>query len=302
MNANHPQGDTFDMYVAVDWSGARGPRLHGLQVACAVPGDEPPILCPSPGGGAWTRSAFLGWLSGIARSGRRTLVGLDFAFALPRSDKGAYFPGLAGGPSSPRALWRLVDDICVADPELYAGRFVRHPQYGSHFQGGVQYRRHGARLRTTDRACGATGLGHPASVFNLVGPTQVALGSLAGMRLLHALSEGQPGIAVWPFDRIPDPTNGLVLVEIFPRAFIRSSGGGRTKVTDRDRLAATLERFGTSLSHGVELPVRSIADRADALVSVAALRRIARSGRVLRAVGAARAGRSGEGWIFGVAA
>ncbi len=54
----------FDLFVGVDWSGARGPRLPGLQVAVCRPGNAPPLLLDRP----WTGRGLLDWLASDART------------------------------------------------------------------------------------------------------------------------------------------------------------------------------------------------------------------------------------------
>ena len=52
------------------------------------------------------------------------LAGLDFSFSFPFVDVGTYFPGLAESPAAAPDLWRLVDDVCAGEANLYAGAFV----------------------------------------------------------------------------------------------------------------------------------------------------------------------------------
>lgn len=47
----------FDEFIGIDWSGAKGPTLPGIQIALAKPGEAAPILYhryrASGGRGRW---------------------------------------------------------------------------------------------------------------------------------------------------------------------------------------------------------------------------------------------------------
>ena len=110
----------FKHFVAIDWSGAAGERHKGIALALADAAGGPPVLV-DPGRG-WSREEVLALLrDGLPRD---TLAGLDLGISLPFADCGAYFPGLADGPEDARALWKLVDAVCIGDPHL-GGRELR---------------------------------------------------------------------------------------------------------------------------------------------------------------------------------
>ena len=287
----------FDQFVGVDWSGARGPRLPGLQVAVATSGTSPPRLTSNPDGGHWTRSAFAAWFPELASQGGRVLAGFDFAFSFPRADSGYFFPGVERPPKSAFALWRCVDRVCRGTAEFYAGPFVETAPYAAFFQGGRHYR---PRLRLTDERCRESGFGRPESIFRLVGPAQVAKGSLAGMRVLRHLRKTVKALAVWPFDAVPASSPAVVAVDMYPGAFVRMSGVTRGKVRDPRMLDAVLRCFGSGPASAGALEGGAVDDKADALISAAALRHLSRDGRVWRPPGLAAARRWNEGWIFGV--
>lgn len=289
----------FDWFVGVDWSGARGPRLPGLQVAMAKAGRSAPRLVPSPDGRLWTRSAFVDWFVETLSGNDRILVGFDFAFSFPRFDRREFFPNVPDAPSTAAGLWRCVDDACEATGDFYAGTFVEESRYACYFQGGVRYE---PRPRITDERCRRTGLGRPESVFKLVGPTQVAKGSLAGMRVLHHLRLEVPRLCVWPFDRLSRSRSAIVAVEVYPGAFVGMSSAAKGKVCDMHTLNRVLEFHGSaSLRKRVlEDRARDADDKADALIAAAALRRLSGDGTVWNPPGLSAARRWQEGWIFGV--
>lgn len=289
----------FDLYCAIDWSGAKGERHKGIQMALAEPGRGVPRLLDNPfhGSGRWSRTDVLRWLTETTASGRRVLAGFDFAFAYPYLDAGSYFPGLEGVPTRPAALWQRVEEVCRDDDDFYGGAF--------YLSGDLPYRdyfwahpwrgpRYAERKRRTELAAREVAPPHP--VFKCFGPANVGTGSLAGMRFLHALISGRAGQArVWP---IADPADAaLVVVEIYPRLYFRTAGANPTKFLRHEAVLRTLEQFGAD-DGVVEEP--STEDEADALVSAAALRSLAGRPAVWRPASASAEALAREGWIFGV--
>jgi len=292
----------FDLYVGVDWSGARGP---GLRVAVCPPGSWAPRFLANPDGGAWARSAFATWLAKLTRA-RRVLCGLDFAFSLPFADEGAYLPGLEPAPRGMARLWRLVDRVCAADHDFYAGRFVVDPPYGNYFRGPGRrrdacYDRWPGRLRLIDRVCGdSRRYGRPESVFKAVGAKQVALGSLAGMRVLHWLRGAAPRVGIWP-RQSPRAARSHV-IEIYPAAFLGQVGYRARKFRDLATLNDVIAAFQSRPVRDDSLDglARDVDDKTDALVAAAAIRALAGERDCWRPLGWMMAARRREGWIFGV--
>ena len=290
----------FDRFVGVDWSGARGPGLPGLQVAMATAGRCPPRLVPPPDGRKnWTRGVFTDWLVETLSGNDRVLVGLDFAFSFPRRDTDEFFPGVPDpdAPSTAFDLWRRVDKICEDTEDFYAGTFVEDERYAPYFQGGDQYEH---RLRMTDERCDQKGWGRPETVFKLVGPTQVGKGSLAGMRVLHHLRREVSRLCIWPFDRLPKSRSVAVVVEVYPGAFVRMSGAEAGKVRDMETLNRILEFYDSEPLRDDVLEGKADDNKADALIVAAALRRLSRKGKFWNPPGLRDARRWHEGWIFGV--
>ncbi len=285
----------FDLFVGVDWSGARGPRVNRLQVAVCEAGQSAPSLVANPAGGAWTRPDFGHWLR-VQATERRVLCGLDFSFCFPWEDRQAYFPGFADDPADHAGFWELVEALCVADDGLFGGGLAEVEPLHHHFRRGavtgVSYER---RLRVVESLGQARGLGAPESVFNLVGARQVGKSSLSGMRFLRLMRE-QDRVAVWPFDDIGDA--GLALVEAFPTAFVRMAGGGAGKVRDVARLNRVLEHFG---SRPVSYNYFDMTDdMTDALISASALSNLAPDPSLWNPPGLSDRVRRFEGWTFGI--
>lgn len=296
----------FRGFIGIDWSGARGPRQPGIQVAQARPGHGAPVtVCPADGR-HWGREAIHDWLLDRVAdpSGAPILVGIDFAFAHPFGDEGAYYPGLADSPPGPSALWARVESECADDAHLYGGAMFSAPGLADYY---LSPRNHGAplyesRRRVTELAARASARA-PSPTFKAIGADNVATGSMAGMRLIHALRAALgPRLAVWPFDEV---TKGgglgglaMVLVEIFPSYYFHRVGmnPARNAAADPAFMNAALAAYDSQGVGPDFVPRGADADEADAIISAAALRWFAgRADSWTRPPAAAF-----EGWIFGV--
>lgn len=286
----------FDKFIGMDWSGAKGTRLPGLQIAIAEPGADVPVLAQPPAGRWWDRVTVLAWLSKQMRDAR-VLAGFDFAFAYAHADRGAYFPGTGPELTRARELWGHVERICRDVPDLYGAPFYTRDD--------LPYRRHflsprgkgdlyTMRRRLTESACAAVTSPHP--VMKCIGAANVGTGSLAGMRLLHRLKRDMDDhVAIWPFEAAAGRS---VVVEIFPRLYFK-----RAKMDPRAwREPAVLDRalahYGSEpLPAGWE-PARE--DEPDALISAAALRDLSRRPEIWSTPLSIIEATGAEGWIFGV--
>ena len=291
---------TFDAFIGVDWSGARGPRLPGLQVAECLAGTGAPAIRDNPVGGAWTRTAFADWLGARLLDGSKYLIGMDFSFSFPYTDVGAYFPGAAASPRDMFALWRFAEDRCAGEDGFYGRAMVRCEDTAPYFFApGRRGDRYAPRLRRSDRRCAELGLGTPETVFKLIGPKQVGLGSLSGMRVIQKLRERPGGLSVWPAE---GRNARSVCVDVFPRAFLRRATRTTRKVASMDDLNAVLAFYESSAVTSDDLPGgANFGDKSDALVSAAALRALSREDELWQPSGLSDAVRHTEGWIFGVA-
>ncbi len=283
-------GRGFDEFWAIDWSGAKAGTYRGIAIARALAGRRAPrIVSPGLGAAWWTRAAALGHLRQQLAGRRRILVGFDFPFGLP-----APFP-LGAAPFD--ATWRSVERECKGDRDFYAGSFaVRRPAAF------LQPRAERSPawfpwIRDTDRACARALHVTPETPFKLIGPKQAGMAGLAGMRVLLALKHFLgDALAVWPFEPVAD--RRVVVVEIFPTVFRHAAGFGTAKLRSGKELDRALAVFG---SEPARLATPSD-DETDAMVSAAALRRLARLGGSVVFKRKRRPRNDGEGWIFGVPA
>ena len=203
------------MFVAIDWSGRRGPdQRRALWLGAAREG----ALVRLEGGR--TRAELVDLLIAEAGCDPDLVVGLDFAFSLPAW----YLRELRLGP---RELWSaLADEALTTRMEragLAAWMNAPEPPFWTTAAGHAAL---GDRepFRRTEREVRAPGV-QPKSVFQLVGAGQVGRGSLYGMQALHRLAAA--GFRIWPFD----PHGRPLVVEIFPRlltgAVVKSSRAAR---------------------------------------------------------------------------
>ena len=289
----------FAHFLAVDWSGAKGPRQKGIALALAKAEGGPPRLLAPPDPRGWARAEVLALLAGLEVP---TLVGLDLGIGLPFVDAGAFFPGWDASPPDARGLWALIDALCAGDPNLEAGGFVTHPK-------GARYFRHGAgevgdrfllpgagtregRFRVAEAAQRSQGV-RPVSNFNLVGAAQVGKSSLTGMRMLHRLGGRVP---VWPVD--PLPAEGSVVTEIYTSVAARLGGvtGAATKIRTYEALNNALDLLGSPPVAGSG-PIDD--HSSDALLTAAWLRRVHSARDLWHPAALTPDIARTEGWTFG---
>ncbi|MEM8694796.1 MAG: hypothetical protein AAGE05_02095 [Pseudomonadota bacterium] len=264
----------FAQFACFDWSGQAVARPKGIALATARTGAEAPALVARDGG--WSREDALNWLQDRAGERADMLIGFDFSAALPFADRGAYFPGSVASPEDARTLWRDIDALCAADPDLSVSTVFARPSFARHFRyqknrktiTGSRFEGPFGRLRLTERRCREQKRGNAVSCFNLVGAAQVGKSSLTGMRVLHRLGGAIP---IWPFDPVPE--NGPLLVEIYTGLAARSAGlTGPTKV----RNGAGLDVALAALDSKPHAPLPRYDDHStDAILTTAWLRRAA---------------------------
>lgn len=297
----------FDKIVGIDWSGAKDEHQgRKIQVAEYDPRTGTVRLVgPLPNPAApWRRKDMLEYVRREVETSQ-VLIGFDFAFAYPYCDRQAYFPFDEEVPENCEQpedyeqpagfqhLWEMVEERCHRVPNLYGTPFIadgspfrryhRVPGYrGCCFQ---------PRHRITEPAAQGLGLGlNPTSIFHCIGPNQVGIGSMAGMRLLHRLHCAVP---IWPFD-VNGPPQGSTVVEIYPRLFLNQAQREDGIGDDPGNIGELCAHFEANLQNP---PGRPTGDQRDALVSAAGMGRLVRQGPNWQVPDCAA---TYEGWIFGV--
>jgi len=288
----------FETVLGIDWSGARSGPLKGLQVAEARPGSAAaPVLLDGPlPGGRWSRGSVLDLLVRRIEGGERLLAGIDFAFAYAHGDRGAYFPGLDAGPESARELWRFVDGFGQPGDDFYGGHVYQpgSPVREHYMAPNLKGRLYTHRQRRTEIACAAQ-VTSPHPVFKCIGAANVGTGSLAGMRVLHALKERLGDrVTIWPFDAsTPGPAT---VCEIFPRQYFKRAAVDPRAWRDPQVIDQALDYHGTGPYSGAPLDTE---DKADAVVSAAALQALSEIEQLWHRPDLYPEAQR-EGWIFGV--
>ncbi|MEC8109707.1 MAG: hypothetical protein VX106_04755 [Pseudomonadota bacterium] len=304
-------GQAWSGFIGIDWSGAKGQFIAGIQMAIARPGTKAPDTILPSKKNHWSRQDVLKFLVDQAANvpaGAPLLVGIDFAFAHPFADRGSYFPNCIHAPKDAAALWRLVDKVNVDSPHFYGGEMFRHPVWGAYYLAPPKFSapRYESRRRMTELAAKASGRS-PSPTFKAVGADNVSTGSMAGMRCIHYLRQKLGAqLAVWPFDELRRRWPGvkLVLVEIFPSYYFYRVGmvPAKQAAAQADFLNTALEFYDSAGVPPLFLAKGTDADEADAIIASAALRYFAQQttktafdlpdpvGLIARQ----------EGWIFGV--
>lgn len=277
---------TFDRFVGIDWSGAKGVRHRGIAVAVAEAGDGAPRLVPPPTAAGWARGDVADFLEALPGP---VLAGFDFSFAPPFLARGCYLPGLRTAEDGP-GFWAHVEALSD-DPDFGAAGFMAGAARPHFWMGAADGPKADfLHWRVCELAFNRQGGGKASTLFDCVGAAQVAKASFSGMRVLHRL---RGTFAIWPFD----PPGERTVVEIYGRAMLRHAGGRGLKVRDMAALNAALVALG-SAPVGVPEPFND--NQTDALVTAVALRRLSGEARWWAPDGLTPAIAQTEGWTFGI--
>jgi hypothetical protein len=292
----------FTHFIGIDWSGAKGKRHKGIQVAVAEYGSSasrdsaPRLVKPISGKSNWSRREVADWLSSGAGldDTARILVGIDAAFGMPHDDKGAYFPHDNVAVDNAEGLWRLIANICNGSEDYFGGPFADHFADYYQQQGGRKGQYYSRRMRLTETRCIETKVGPCESVFNLIGASQVGKSALSTMIMLNDIAD-QQHVTVWPF---AEPADGRIcFVEIYAAVFA-GLGGHKGKVRDWITLDTILNNLNSAAYTSNEAGLND--DQADALITAAGLRYISDNPEYWHPSELSPKVRQTEGWIFGV--
>lgn len=289
----------FDRFIAIDWSGARAIRTPAIALAETARDDDDVRLIQGPLNGQWSRSAIAEHLVEIAHrnheSGHRTLVGIDANFSYAAEIIAEQVPQARDA----KDLWADIERLADSAENFSGERVWQHLEMVRFFWHSGP-RREDFRIvqRSTEIACGAAGHGYPESPFKLIGPKQVGKGGLAVMRLCHYLRDTLGAtLAFWPYDAASDIADAsIVLVEIYPRLFIRKAGLGSAKIRLSGHLDEALKAFGSRIA-----PSAGHTDHdADAIIAAAGMRQALRETGLPTPPAPLADQIRLEGWIFGL--
>ena len=279
----------FTVFVAIDWSGAKGKKHKGIAIAEARRGPGAPRLVRP--GHVWSRVEVLDWLLEKAAL-EPALFGFDFSFAPPFVERGSYLPGEIGLPQDAKSFWSYVDKVSLYE-DMGAADFLE-TLHRRHFYFGIAdgVKADFVHFRQCDAALNRQGGRKTASAYDAIGAAQVAKASFAGMRLLNRLSGKIP---VWPFD--PLPSSGSAVVEIYTRIYLRRAGMDGRKLRTSRYLDKALIGLG---SDPARLPFDPTDHQSDALVTAAGMRNVSEDPAAFSPHGLTPAIARTEGWTFGV--
>ncbi|MHB8482016.1 MAG: hypothetical protein ACYDBV_04655 [Nitrospiria bacterium] len=285
----------FNQYIGIDWSGAKGPQLPGLQVAVCKDGTSAPELITNPKEGHWTRTILAEWLKVRIQNHGPILVGFDFAFAFPYCDKTEYFPKHDESPINLTDLWQTIENNCNSEKDFYGGQFFKFEKgrYANYFL----YQTYKGdyfepRKRITESFCRIP----TSSVFKFVGPGQVGTGSIAGIRFLYEMTKHLgDNLSIWPFDQVLKQNS--VCLEIFPSLFYKLADQNGKDWSQISVINHTLEYFGSDPITKLKIKRK---DEADALISSAAIRHLSKDPHLWSPTKMTFEAKVYEGWIFGV--
>jgi hypothetical protein len=294
----------FERFIGIDWSGAAtrsGQRIYVAEAhrqggritlhSVVRARDRGAVEAYLGGAPLEHAPAWEDWPGPAPLDHRaRRVVAMDFAFGFPAAFE---HPEAASDWSwADLTSWAASLDSSNGTIEPIRRAIERDPEIARQFRlhGGADARMH---LRLTDRHA----TNKAESVFHLIGPSQVGLGSITGIAMLHRLREVD-GLAVWPFDP-PEAIDraSAVLVEAFPRMWL-DRGLRKNQLPERVRQFDAWRRWGVAFHEKAEL---AAASSGDALDSAAAAIGAARSCKTLPAPeNVPEEARLREGWIVGV--
>ena len=143
----------FDIFVGIDWSGAKAMRIEARRSLSVMQAMSVPQKISLRMAKSVSRQDIIDVIDGLACQGR-VLVGIDFAFAYP-VDEAGHFPELeqqAHQPEDAFGLWALIDRPNQGAPDYYGGLIWDDPIYGAYYN--APSGRKGTRFASRRRATG----------------------------------------------------------------------------------------------------------------------------------------------------
>ncbi|MDX6644284.1 MAG: hypothetical protein QOK40_11 [Miltoncostaeaceae bacterium] len=250
--------DEVSQFVGVDWSGADADAAQRAAIWLAVVRDgELCELTPR-----LTRVEAVERVAALAGLHPRTVVGLDFAFSLPR------WWLAEQGFAAADELWRWAAARAEADRNGWL-RQLPDPFWGTRLRLRPTRAFSAGRpeLRVTEREARDAGA-RPMSAFRLFGPGTVGAQGLRGHPCLLRLQDA--GFSIWPFEAPAWP----LVVEVSPRLLARQLAPALARLRAATLRAAFVEAAplgftGADAEHAEAL--RANGDAFDAAVAAWAL-------------------------------
>ena len=169
-------GQAWSGFVGIDWSGAKGQFIAGIQLAMARPGTSVPETILPPQNEHWSRQDVLKFLLDQAHRHRpgSILVGIDFA-AHPFVDCGIFFPIATMPLKTPSRYGGLL--IWSMGLRIFMAVGCSGIRYGGILFGAPRFSapRYESRRRVTELVAKASGRS-PSPAFKAVGAIMSAPG------------------------------------------------------------------------------------------------------------------------------
>ena len=281
----------FDLYVGIDWSGAKGKNHSGISVFVLDNKNRFPVKV-HPKNKYWSRIEIAEWILKVSKH-YKIFVGIDFAFSYHYDHKDFYFKNSLDSPKTPYQLWNVINKINADEDDFYGGKIWDHYNYGKYYN--APNRKIGKFYKSTRRYTeeNIKKIKAPSPAFNCVGPGAVGTGSLAGMRMLLYLKKSAN---IWPFYKF-DLKKKITLVETFPSYYFMITGVNPIKKqhVETKKLNFALEYYGTKKLPQDFKVYGPDSDDADALISSVALKKFSKNDEYFLTPTIAKY----EGWIFG---
>jgi hypothetical protein len=289
----------FDHYIAIDWSGAKSKGTSSIAVCQARSGDGCPELIMNPYHLRWSRQDVVSYIKKLSLGSEPILLGIDCNFSYSHIIAKKHFPRIERAFE----LWEKIEGYCSGAENYYAQDFWTDPGIASDFWvKGKKPNNFVNHHRLTEEACQKSEDGNPESPFKLIGAKQVGKGGLSGMLVLNDLRRHlQEKMAIWPFDDLETCQKAtIVIVEIYPRIFIKRAGLGQSKIKETRELNRVLNFF-RSMPYRVE----TLDDhQCDALIAAVGMRHLCQTSEPLEPLSrwpdSIQSQLLLEGWIFGV--
>ena len=238
--------NAFDLFIGIDWSGAKGEFHRGIQVASTNSSSLPQLISP-PHKKGWSRQSVIGYLLSMKSQGYHILAGIDFAFSHPFGDIG-YYPDSEYAPSSAQELWALLDSVNHDQDFFYGGGIWGHADLRRYYNAPKNRDGSGgrgdlfqSRRRLTENIAASLNKRSPSPTFNCVGPAGVGTEVLPGcgycitFTIKHLFGHSMICLVMeWVRS----------LVEIFPALYFTMAG-----IKDKDKLNAPLASLNKALHH-----------------------------------------------------
>jgi hypothetical protein len=255
----------FDIYVGVDWSGAKAPlKTNSVALSWCYTGSSKPEYIKEK----ISRQDVFNWILDISKLGKSMLIGIDCNFSYAHHFTHKQF----GKDFRINHLWSEVENLNSQNDNFYAGGIWESQKYkGLFWTEGDKPDWYDENIlrRKTEKLCKDLKLGNPECPFKLIGAKQVGKGGLSGMRLAHHLMH-QIGdhLSIWPFNADLERAS-IVMAEIYPRLFLNYCGFGNKKIREMNDLNLALMSLNSEIIQSRETLNDHVSD---AIVSAAGLR------------------------------